>query len=111
MKIFISQPMRDLTEEQIDSERNAIEEWAHSEYSDCNILPRFTSLQLADKDPVECLGLSIQMMAKADLVIFAPDWHIARGCVIEHAVCSAYGCEIVELHRGQDNSLKVYSAG
>lgn len=30
-------------------------------------------------------------MSGADLVVFAPDWHTARGCRIEHLVCELYG--------------------
>lgn len=36
------------------------------------------------------LGLSVQKLGEADLVIFASDWREGRGCRVEHAICELY---------------------
>lgn len=36
------------------------------------------------------LGRSIQDLGLADLVIFAPGWRLAKGCLSEHYICDRY---------------------
>lgn len=48
-----------------------------------------------EKKPIYYLGRSIQMMAEADYVLFAKDWHLKRGCIIEHEIAEAYGKRII----------------
>lgn len=51
----------------------------------------------ADKlDPLVCLARSIETMAAADIVYFAPGWDKARGCRIEHECAVAYGKTVIE---------------
>uniref|UniRef100_UPI004026D9C0 DUF4406 domain-containing protein n=1 Tax=Phocaeicola dorei TaxID=357276 RepID=UPI004026D9C0 len=46
--------------------------------------------------PLECLGKSIQLMAKADIAYFCQGWENARGCRIEHKCAKQYGIAIIE---------------
>lgn len=105
MKIFISQPMQGLPQEEIDSLREEILSWADSAYDDFTPIPIFSEFQLSGKSPVEGLSLSLHMLSDADLVIFAPEWNKHRGCVIEHAVCTMYEIPYVELLRLSDGKL------
>lgn len=50
---------------------------------------------LTDGDhPLMFLGKSIQLMSKADVVIFADGWSRARGCNMEHTIAEAYNLPI-----------------
>ena len=108
MKIFISQPMRNKTQDQIESERSKIMDFARAEYGD-DVREIASYLGPNAKfDPLECLGLSIQMMNKADVVIFVPGWEEARGCRIERLCAEMYGKEIVELYFDGVQYMKLF---
>ena len=92
MKIFISQPMKGKTLEEIIQRRNAIKEKI------CKIFNRddieITGLITADDGVTKrssCLGKSIQRMSESDLVYFTHDWETAAGCCIEMRVAKNYG--------------------
>lgn len=98
MKLYISQPMRGLSDEQILEERRAAQleaerimgqplELIDSLLSDCS------------KGPVWCLGRSICLMQDADVVYFARGWKEARGCRAEYVVAREYG---IKRLRAQD---------
>lgn len=97
-KIFISQPMKDRTTEEIMQERNRIatrwkNEVAKWESKSVEIINSYFG-EGASKNPTDSLGKSISLMSEADLVVFAPGWESARGCRIEHEVAKEYGLQI-----------------
>jgi hypothetical protein len=47
--------------------------------------------------PIIYLAKSIEMLDKADLVIFMQGWENSRGCIIEHEVARRYGKFIKEI--------------
>ena len=47
--------------------------------------------------PLAYLGRSLEVLASADVEVFAPGWEDARGCRIEHDAAVAYGVPVVEL--------------
>ena len=100
-KLFISQPMRDRTEEEIRKEREEIIKHCKEIYGD-QLEPIDTYF---DDEPVSKipalvhLGRSIQMMAEADVAYFAKGWEEARGCKIENECAIAYGIEVREDYR------------
>lgn len=95
-KIFISQPMRDKTPECIEKERQHLIEVAKKiakkelKEDEVEILQSYNP-EWKDLNPIDCLGKSLQILAQADIVIFAKDWEKARGCKIEHDVAVEYG--------------------
>jgi hypothetical protein len=97
LKIFISQPMREKTDEQIQSERQYIESQipdliAHEDYTIIeSFFPNYSG------NAVESLGRAIQALSEADIAVFAPNWHRARGCRMEHLICKEYGIRIADL--------------
>lgn len=98
MKVFISQPMRNKAQEQIEDERSKVMEFARATYGDdVREIASYLGPN-ARFDPLESLGLSIQMMNKADVVIFVPEWEKARGCRVERMCAELYDKEIVDLH-------------
>ena len=89
-KIFISQPMKGRTNEEIMQERNRImAKWTNKSFE-------FIDSFFCEpgKNSIDSLGKSISLMGEADLVVFAPGWENARGCRIEHEVAKEYGIPI-----------------
>ena len=41
------------------------------------------------------LGQSLELMSKADIVVFVPNWGNARGCRIEYDAAEDYGLTII----------------
>ena len=85
-KVFISQPMKGRTDEEIMQERNRImTKWTNKsvEFID-------SFFREPGKNSTDSLGKSISLMGEADLAVFAQGWQNARGCRIEHAVAKEY---------------------
>jgi hypothetical protein len=97
MKVFISQPMKDKTDEQIKQEReraiNTIKEMHPDE--NIEILDSFFEGAPHDVKPLWFLGKSFQILSNADLAYFIGDWREYRGCKMEHNACLEYGIDIV----------------
>lgn len=101
MKVFISQPIRGKTEEEILKTREEIIEYAKGKYgSNVEIIdsffsevtkPDFCSKYEELPHPLVLLGESIKLLTDADVVIFAQGWGNARGCCVEHFCCYQYG--------------------
>ncbi len=95
-KIFISQPMRGKTAEEIENTRLAAliiaESIVGEKLEEINPLIKVAK----DKTPLYLLGESIKAMSKADVVYFAHGWHEARGCRIEHECALEYGLYILK---------------
>jgi len=102
-KLFISQPMRGKSEEEILAERKRILEKAEAALGEpCEVIESYEP-SLAGKDenvnkPVWALGYSLSYLAFADVAAFGKGWEDARGCRIEHQVCLDYGIDIVEIY-------------
>ena len=95
-KLFISQPMRGKTDEEILRERMiAIDKAQEILGEEVEVLETFFNDFSADAKPLEYLARSIKFLAKADIVYFAPDWGSARGCRIEHQCAVEYGMNII----------------
>ena len=89
-KIFISQPMKNRTAEEIMQERNKImAKWTNASVEFIDSFSREPG-----KNSTDSLGKSISLMSDADLVVFAPGWENTRGCRIEHEVAKKYGIQI-----------------
>lgn len=89
-KLFISQPMRGKTDEEIFAERvNAMQAAKDSLGEDIEVID--TWFGDFDGKALEFLGKSIMLLAQADFAYFAPGWDKARGCIIEHQCAVSYG--------------------
>ena len=96
-KLFISQPMKGKTDEQILAEREkAIV--AAKEYvgEDVEVIDSFFQSAPADARPLWFLGKSLEMLSAADVAYFALEWSKYRGCKIEHECAVQYGIDIIE---------------
>lgn len=95
MKVMISQPMRNRTEEDIREERKHIIEKFNNMHIEV-IDTIFTEEAPEDNNAgIYYLGKSIQEMSKVDALFMCDDWREARGCRIEYQVAREYGIKIL----------------
>lgn len=96
-KLFISQPMRGKTDEEILAVRSdAIQAAKDVIGEDVEVIDSFFQNAPADARPLWFLGKSIEMLSTADIVYFARGWNDARGCRIEHQCAREYGIHMIE---------------
>lgn len=96
-KIFISQPMNGLTDDEIKRNRSeAIDSLRKiMEGEEFTVLDSFFEKAPHDAKPLWFLGKSLELMADADYVLFIGDWSKARGCRIEHQCTQEYGYQTI----------------
>ena len=99
MKVFISQPMRGKTDEEILTERNHMIEIVKKNYPDkeIEIIDSFFQGAPTDAKPLWFLGKSLELLSTADVAVFAKGWNEYRGCRIEHDCCVEYGIEFIHV--------------
>ena len=99
-KLFISQPMRDLTDDEILKAREEIKNIAENTIGEpLELINSFIEDYPGEINkyiPVWYLGKSIQFLSQADIVYFGGDWRNARGCKIEYEIANAYGIKVIE---------------
>ena len=97
-RLFISQPMRGKTEDQILAVREkAISSAERYLGEEVEVIDSFfRGVNYAGHKPLYLLGKSIELMASADVVYFAKDWEKARGCRIENTCALEYGIDVIE---------------
>ena len=101
LKVFISQVMRDRTEEEILCERNIAIDKIKGMFSDRSIV--IIDSYFEDYNPKEgsvplkYLAKSLELLADADVVCFCTGWDMARGCKAEHYCAVEYGIDRVYL--------------
>lgn len=119
MKIFISVPMKDKTDEEIKKEITIVKNVAKSYFPEENALGTlefvddfkkdpdvvdngfgldvsFTISSIShpkdkDKMPLYCLGEALQKMSNCDAVMFPMNWECHRGCRLEFEAADKYG--------------------
>lgn len=104
VRLFISQPMRGKTDEQIESECEKLVEIAETVYfggGGVEVIDSFfkggLDVPAGAKVPLYYLSKSLELLATADVAIFAEDWQGARGCRIEHECAKQYRVPIIEI--------------
>lgn len=96
-KLFISQPMKDKTDNQIKEERmKAIKEAEALLGASVEVIDSFFETAPAEAKPLWFLGKSLELLSDADAAYFAKGWKEARGCKIEHDSAIAYGIRCIE---------------
>lgn len=96
-KLFISQPMRGKTDEEILKERELAINTAKAYLDDdVEVIDSFFKDAPVDAKPLWFLGESIKLLAEADVAYFADGWEEARGCVVEHQCALAYDIAVIQ---------------
>ena len=97
LKVFISQPMADKTDEQIlNARKHAINIIKKKFGKDVEILDSFFKDAPHESTPVWFLGKSIEVLSEANIAYFIGDWKNYRGCKIENTVAHEYGIDTIE---------------
>ena len=103
VRLFISQPMRGKSDEEIESEREdliAIAKAVYAGRGEVEVIDSFfkggLDVPAGAKAPLYYLSKSLELLATADVAIFAEDWREARGCRIEHECADGYGVARIE---------------
>ena len=91
MKLFISQPMRSRTNEEIEAERAAVISRFEAEGIKVELIDSFFKNAPAQAAPLWYLGESIKLLGEADVAYFCKNWQIYNGCIIEHECAVRYG--------------------
>lgn len=95
-KIFISQPMKGKTNDEIKKERELIIRDIEGMMED----EPFEIMDTVFEDfkgatPLKFLAKSLMVLADADMVYFADGWQDTRGCQLEHECAMQYDLFIV----------------
>lgn len=95
-RLFISQPMKGKTKEEIEQARAEAISAAEQHLGEAvEVIDSYIDCEVG-YNPLKCLGRSIEMMADADVVFFAEGWEGARGCRIENRCARDYGLFAIE---------------
>lgn len=99
MNVFISQPMRGRSLDDIKAERREIFKNYKTDHESAVLLDSVIKPEIqkyAEHSPeirrprVWCLGESLHKLAEADVVLMAPGWEGYPGCRIEQKVATYY---------------------
>lgn len=95
-KLFISQPMRGKTDEEILSVREKAIASAERHLGEkVEVIDSFVKNAPVEAKPLWFLGKSLELLSAADVVYFAKGWEEARGCRIENTCAIEYGIDLV----------------
>ena len=98
-KLFISQPMKDKTDEEILQVREKAIKSAEDELGEkVEVIDSFFQNAPHDAKPLWFLGKSLELLSNADIAYFAKDWDKYRGCKIEHTCATEYGIDIIHFN-------------
>ena len=97
-KLFISQPMRDKTDEEIKTERENIIKDVTNVLGEVEVIDSFFESAPHDAKPLWLLGKSLELLSTADIAYFAKDWDKYRGCKIEHTCATEYGIDVMHFN-------------
>lgn len=96
-KLFISQPMKGKTDEEILAVREQAIKSAKDLFGEeVEVIDSFFQSAPADARPLWFLGKSLELLSTADVVYFAKGWEDARGCRIENTCAVEYGIKVIE---------------
>lgn len=99
IKVFISQPMKDRSNEEIEAERAEVKKKLDEKFGEGNyeIIDSFFKDAPHNEKPLYYLGKSLQLLSQADICVFVNQWYVGRGCVMEHRACEEYHITIWEI--------------
>ena len=101
-KLFISQPMRGKTDEEILAVREKAIKSAKNYLKECGeedeieVIDSFFQNAPAKARPLWFLAKSLELLSTADVAYFAKGWEDARGCRIENECAIEYGIDVIE---------------
>lgn len=95
VKIFISQPMKDKTNQEIEQERKKIIEKVRKHFGEFEVIDSFFQDAPHDAKPLWFLGKSLELLSNANIIVLGKGWENSRGCRIEHECAVQYGISVI----------------
>lgn len=96
-KLFISQPMRGKTDEEIlETREKAIKKAEKQVGEPVEVIDSFFQSAPVGAKPLWFLGKFLELLSSADIAYFAKGWEEARGCKIENTCAVEYGITVIE---------------
>ena len=94
MKVFISQPMKGRSDEDIKAERNAVIEAMKKDNANVEVIDSFFEGAPHDAKPLWFLAKALELLSTADMAVFVDYCNeTSRGCKIEALCCKEYGID------------------
>ncbi|MDD7757654.1 MAG: DUF4406 domain-containing protein [Clostridiales bacterium] len=94
-KVFISQPMKDKTNQEIEQERKKIIEKVERYFGEVEVIDSFFKDAPHDAKPLWFLGKSLELLSNANVIVLGKGWECSRGCRIEHECAIQYGISVI----------------
>lgn len=95
-RLFISQPMRGKTYEEIGFERNKAALAAARQLDEnVEVIDSFFKDSPALINPLLCLAKSLELLSTADAAYFVDGWEQDRGCRIEQLCAEEYNIPVI----------------
>ena len=95
-KLFISQPMRGKTDDEILAVREKAIKSAEKKIGEhVEVIDSFFQSAPVNANPLWYLSESLKLLSKADVAFFAKGWIEARGCKIENTCAIEYGINVI----------------
>lgn len=113
-RLFISQPMKGKTNDEIKAVRSqAIAAAQNILGEEVEVIDSFFEDAPHDAKPLWYLSKSLELLSTADIAYFAEGWGDARGCKIEHQCATEYGIMCIEASGNMDfgTALNMVIAG
>ena len=90
-KLFVAQPMRNKSDEEIlETRRQAVAAAQKLVGEPLEPINAFIALAPDNTKALWFAGKSLESLAEADIAYFCKDWKDYRGCRMEHAACIEY---------------------
>ena len=103
IRLFISQPTQDKTDEEIIAVRErAIASVKEKTDEEVEVIDSFFRNAPHDAKPLWFLGKSLELLSTADVAYFAKGWENYRGCRIENQCAIEYGIETIMSYKDDD---------
>lgn len=99
IRLFISQPMKGKSDEEILKVREQAIAEAQARLGRAQaieVIDSFFKGAPAEEWPLWFLGKSLELLSTADVAYFVNGWQAARGCRIEHICAVEYGIKVME---------------
>lgn len=104
-KLFISQPMRDKTDEEILIEREkAVKVAKEILNEDVEVIDSFFQEAPHDASHWYIVGKTLELLTYADVAFFSTGWEMDTGCRIEHICANEYGIRIIRKMDTKENN-------
>lgn len=95
-KVFISTPMKDKTDKEIQyCITAAMDDIERLIPGSISFVHNYIPSEDEFTKPLYLLGRAFQKMSECDAVYFTPGWEEARGCMMEYRAAKAYGLKII----------------